>query len=517
MAAKRPFQTAIMLILAMVIANACTSDRQAPGDSLSAPERTKKTGIVQLKAITMGSEPASGMDRFYEQLDALTIKDLGMTVRFDFIPWGDEKTQISRAITAKEYDFYVGGYWSDFAVFATKNAFANLSPLLDQVPALVEHYRGSLDHVKIKGHVYGIPQLITPGGGGEGMLYREDLRQAWGLPEITDLKTAEQYLYRAASAYPGVPMINDKRFADNIWTLIAGSKYLNIDNGFAVAEIDAPYQAISKYATPEYKQVAEIAKRWYEDGIVAHDILAAPDNATSETLELMKLDKKPLEFNNHFGAVSGSYIDALKEIYPKYVYGWFDYGLYNVPMYLPSISPDRVTTISIGAHSKHVALALKFLEKVHTDQTYYNLVQYGVNGENVNIDGEYLNYDGIPPENKKPGWTGLSDGYMNLKTRYPGEWQTIFDDLQEKALGLMDRAQAYPLDGFAFDTTGVADELANMEKARNQYLLPLSVGISDSIDQDLNAAAQQLQNAGIDKYMEALQQQLDAFARSASK
>jgi len=230
----------------------------------------------------------------------------------------------------------------------------------------------------------------------------------------------------------------------------------------------------------------------------------------------MKQGKKPLEFNNHFGAVSSSYIDALKEIYPEYAYGWYDYGLNNVPMYLPSVSPDRVTQISIGAHSKHVVLALKFLEKVHTDQAYYNLVQYGVDGENVNIAGNYLNYDGIPPENKKPGWTGLSDGYMNLQTRYPGEWQTIFDDLQAEALALMDRAQAYPLDGFAFDTTGVADELAHMEKARNQYIQPLAVGISEHIGQDLTAVAQRLNEAGIDKYMAALQQQLDAFAYAVS-
>ena len=70
--------------------------------------------VVQLKGITMGREPASGMDRFYQQLDALTIKDLGATIRFDFIPWGDEKNQISRAIASKEYDLYVGGAWSDF-------------------------------------------------------------------------------------------------------------------------------------------------------------------------------------------------------------------------------------------------------------------------------------------------------------------------------------------------------------------------------------------------------------------
>ena len=95
---------------------------------------------VTLKAFTMGNEPASGMDTFYEQLDALTVKDLGIKVRFDFIPWGDEKNKINLNIASGEYDLYVGGNFSDYKVMATKNAFLDLKPLLSEVPDLVAHY-----------------------------------------------------------------------------------------------------------------------------------------------------------------------------------------------------------------------------------------------------------------------------------------------------------------------------------------------------------------------------------------
>ena len=33
------------------------------------------------------------MDEIYEQLDALTIPELNCTLRFDFIPWGNERKQ----------------------------------------------------------------------------------------------------------------------------------------------------------------------------------------------------------------------------------------------------------------------------------------------------------------------------------------------------------------------------------------------------------------------------------------
>ena len=81
------------------------------------------------------------------------------------------------------------------------------------------------------------------------MLFREDLRKAWGLPEIKDLESAEKYLYKAKEAYPDTPMINDKRFADNLWTLIAGSKYLDVVKGYAVVSVDEPYKALSRYET----------------------------------------------------------------------------------------------------------------------------------------------------------------------------------------------------------------------------------------------------------------------------
>ena len=48
--------------------------------------------VVQLKGITMGREPASGMDRFYQQLDALTIRTWERP--FDSISFRGEKRRI---------------------------------------------------------------------------------------------------------------------------------------------------------------------------------------------------------------------------------------------------------------------------------------------------------------------------------------------------------------------------------------------------------------------------------------
>lgn len=174
------------------------------------------------------------------------------------------------------------------------------------------------------------------------MLYREDLRKQWGLPEIKDFASLEQYLYKAKDEFPGAPMINDKRFADNLWLMLASDKYYTVADPYIVAASNEPYKAINKFETPEYKPVVEKAKQWYDDGIVDHDILAGQGNETSITLELMKANQKPLEFNNHFGAISSSYVGALKAAYPERELGWFDF--------IFDMHPDTIflTMISIG-------------------------------------------------------------------------------------------------------------------------------------------------------------------------
>ena len=89
----------------------------------------------------------------------------------------------------------------------------------------------------------------------------------------------------------------------------------------------------------------------------------------------------------------------LKELFPEFEYGWFDYYLDHVPNYMPFMTPDNITMISVGAHSKHKEIALKLIEKAHTDRIYYNLLLYGVEGRTTTWR-DYISYAGIKSENK---------------------------------------------------------------------------------------------------------------------
>ncbi len=513
---RRKFAAALLAVIMMMSLAACKSEEK---DTVS-----NDTGeIITLKAFTMGNEPAGGLDTFYEQLDALTVKDLGCKIRFDYIPWGDEKNKINLSITSGEYDLYAGGNFSDYKATAAKNAFMDLNPYLEQVPDLVEHYKqaseDALKMCEINGHLYGIPQFgKAEGGAGEGFIYREDLRQEWGIPEINSLETMEQYLYaaKADDRYKDTPLITDNRIWTSLWYMSAGAKYGQLDdNMYAWFAYEDPAKVVNLFDTPEYKTVCEYAQKWYKDGIIDHDILAASGNEGTKGFELMKADKKPCETNTPFWSASNNWIPGLYTAHPEWKIGFFDYLLDN-PEYKSAYIPDysSATAISIAAQCKYPEIALKFIEKAHTDRTYYDLLAYGVEGENYKMADGVPSVEGISQENIKPSWTGLYDGYMNYETKSVNpDWQALSDQYKEMGNKLLKNSGYIPSPkaGFTFDVSNLSAEIAAMETVKAQYMLPLANGISKNVDADLADLKAQYESAGIATYFTELQKQWEVF------
>lgn len=518
--------TVTALAVTMVLsATACGNDNKNDKKAESTAADSKSKEIVRLKAFTMGAAPASGLDNFYKQLDELTQKDLGCTVRFDYIAWGDEKNKINLAIASGDYDLYVGGSFSDYKTTATKNAFLDLKPLLKDVPELVKHYSvvssKTLETCEINGKLYGIPQFskAAPNTGNEGFVYREDLRKQWGLPEINSLAAMEQYMYRAKQdpKYKDAALITDNRFWTSLWFMIAGDKYMAVDNNnldkYAVAAYDDPYTVVNLLDTPEYKKVLEYAVKWYKDGIVDHDILAASTNTTAKAAELFKADKKPCETNSPRWSIEGSIVAPVYKAHPEWELGWYEYITPNAPAYLPSVT--NATAISINANSKNPLVALKFIEKAHTDQKYYDLLRFGVLDENYKIVDGVITTAGIDSKNIKPSWSGLVDGYMEVSAKSSDpRWEAITEKM--KKTYPMPK-EFSPLDGFSFNSSSLSAEVAAIETVRTQFMVPLQNGLLKDIDGELAKAKDKLKAAGQEKYMAELQKQLKEFAAKKGK
>lgn len=480
--------------------------------------------VVNFKAIVLGNAPPdTGMDELYEQLDALTVTELNCTLRFEFIPWGDERKQLNIATASGEYDFIPGGTFSDYRTMVSKNAFLDLNDYLYLVPELQNHYetysKTALEDCEINGGLYGIPQF-GPGeikSVSEGFFYREDLRKAWGLAEIVDLETMEAYLYRAKQEeqYRDSPLITDNRIWQSLWLLITKGKYLEINSmqetPFVVVAADDPYVVINRLETPEFQEVLAYIRKWREDGILESDLLARSDNEGLRGKNLMMQDKKPCETNVPIWSASASHIPDLSEQHPDWEYGFFPYISVNEEWYIGSLAESSV--VSVSSKIKYPEIAIRLLEKIHTDERYYYLIKYGVEGIHYrNVDGK-VSYEGIS-SSKRFSWTVCTDELMNLENIPVNEQWSAAAEIpvalwQEE---ISKEAKPYPLYGFTFMANGLESETSAIDSARLKYFQPLVCGYMEDYEEELIKTVGALNAAGLDRYIAAMQEQIeDAF------
>ena len=476
--------------------------------------------IVNFRAITLGNMPEGGMDEIYRQLDALTIPELNCTLRFEFIPWGNERRQLNIVTASGEYDFIPGGVFSDYRTLVYKNAFLDMNPYLDTVPALAEHYAfydaNALKKCEINGGLYGLPQFGQGGivSAGEGFFYREDLRSEWGLEEVHDLETMEAYLYRAKQdeRYQNEPLVTDNRVWSSLWLLLTKGKYLEVNSSletpFVVVEAANPYKALNRMETPEFREVLSYIWKWKQDGILDSDMLSRSDNEGELGKKLILEDKKPCETNNPIWSVNTHWIPALYEKHPDWEFNFFPYLTQYDTFYVGSLAGASV--ISISAKATEPELAMKLLEKIHTDMRYYSLVAYGVEGSNYNLVEGKIGFDGISSRNRF-SWTAVTDDAMSyegipVNKKWDEEvYHALPDWSKEEGKTIKDD----PLDGFSFVLSG--KEQGEVNRVWLQYFQPLVCGYGENYTEALEEANRRLYEAGFDQYLEAIQEQLTNY------
>lgn len=480
---------------------------------------------VTLKALTIGKEPEAGMDALYEQLDALTKEELGCVVRFTFIPWGDERNQINIAVASGEYDFIPNGNFSDYKALVSKNAFLDLNLYLELVPELVRHYdyykKGALKETEINGGLYGIPQYGAPsvvGGIAEGFLYREDLRREWGLEEIRDLDTMEAYLYRAKEepCYAGQPMITDNRIWVCLWHMLSKGRYLELgglsETPFVVLNLQAPYEPVNRMATEEFGEVLAYLEKWSGDGLLASDLYVSSDNEGNRGLEMLLEDRKPCETNIPFWVCNSQAVPALYDRHPDWEFGFFSYAT-NIEQNVVVSNIGGASVLSVSGKSAYPEQAVRFLEKVHTDERYYNLVKYGVEGIHYHLENGCYSQDGISGKNVYAGWTAVSDERMALPDAETANasWRKAaraYDELVERQ---MKQAEESPLQDFRLDLAELAEYKGKLDNVLKQYYEPMMCGSFTDRERDMEEAAGQLEQAGMEEYLALIREQLAAY------
>lgn len=180
----------------------------------------------------------------------------------------------------------------------------------------------------------------------------------------------------------------------------------------------------------------------------------------------------------------------------------------------PYLSTSSVNALTWGVStiSKHPDAALKFINLLFTDKDVINLVIYGIEGRDyVKVDTDHVKYPDGQDASTVPYTAQLSCGVVgNQFIQYQMEGTNMAD--MELMLEENKNSAMSPAMGFTFDSSTVANEYSAVSNVIGQYLPGLITGSMDPAE--IPNFIEKLQAAGMDKLVQAKQQQLDQWLSS---
>lgn len=154
---------------------------------------------------------------------------------------------------------------------------------------------------------------------------------------------------------------------------------------------------------------------------------------------------------------------------------------------------------------------MKLLEKIHTDQRYYSLVAYGVEGSNYNLVDGKISFDGIEP-GRRFAWTAVADDAMNYDAFPVNEkwYEEVYYPVTEWSEEVVMTAEDDPLDEFTILPSGREQDAVS--QVWLQYFQPLVCGYGEDYRKNLDMANERLREMGFDRYLLSIQKQLTEYA-----
>lgn len=462
---------------------------------------------VELKMYLIG-EPHRDTDVVLAELNGHMERDIGARLKVTYLPWGDWRTRYPLLFASGEkFDLIYTSDWAFYFREARNGAFWDLT---DEVKSLTPDLYASIPEeawkqTLVEGRSYMVPSN-NPEYDGYGFMYRKDLAVKYGLsPEINDLETLEAYLAAVKANEPGMLPYNagtwDLRLIELMYAGLKREVLIPlIDEDWNIFiplnDLDGP--VVVDELEPDFLPFLKTMRAWQQKGFWSKNVMAnqigsrdAFENGTSAIALCNTVNNNNLYQNT-------------AERHPDWDFGFFDfYGKKDARMIFPYIANG----MGINRNSAHPEKALALLEKLHRDDRYYRLTQYGREKVHYVIDSEGM--IGFP-EGFDPAesWSFTSWGWNEVSREIPSRndwphWLAL-----QKAYAAKQKVN--PIGDFSFDEGAVENEMAAVSSVMSQYKTPLYWGLADPVE-GLEELRSKLKTAGYDKIVAEAERQYRAY------
>lgn len=481
----------------------------SPATSASASAPAASGGIdtskeVHLKMVFVGPKPVD-YDSVFAEINKVLKQKINATVEGEFLDWSDWAQKYPLKLAANEnFDLIYSANWAGYNDQALKGGFLELtddmlSTYMPQTWAAMS--KVSWDQARVNGKLYMVPQ--NRGESVEKLiLYREDLRKKYNLPEINSPESYATYLKTIAENEKGVvpftPETGDWKYHNLDRVLLKQQNEWNmfdLDMPFAYKLDDATGKVFNVYETQEFKDLLV----YYKD--------LADNNAWSKNVLNSKNDHQA-DFKSgktasitHNNGTLGALMALMRQENSPYEVKLADINQGKKK----SVAISTQNGTSIHATSKNVERSLMFIDLMQNDKELHDLMMYGINGVHYTPVGDTK----YAATDKNANFTGFSNWNFNSPLNLDNE------AFPQEASDLVKAWEAnvyhYPLETFVFDNSKVKSEIANLGNVMLRYAIPLEYGLVKDLDKGLAELNGQLKSAGLDKVQAELQSQIDAF------
>lgn len=507
---------AISLVLATTLAAtglaACGKGNTA-GPAASTPATTSAVDTskeVNISMYLLGDEGKFNKD-VVAKINEKLKKDINTTLTIKYISWADVSTKYPLLFASGE-DFDMAYVSSNgpvaYSTLAKQGSLVDITPMLDKVPALKAAIPDSnWNQVKVSDKIYGVPSLyteFTP----YGFVSRDDLLKKYNLKPVTDISTMEAYMDAVAKNEKFAPLNGGPADAENLYTLFVGStgKWIHApgipeSDMFLVSKSASDYKTVMHPAfTQEFEDWAVKMHDWANKGYWPKDVLSAQRGAK----------------DNFTNGLSGAYITHMADWTGNYGACLKTLPNITTSFWCPPADNGKILRTSanqnatgISVNSKNPERALMVIEKLMTDETCYDLLQYGIKGRQWDIkDGKVIEPSTYNKDKDEIGFSGWS--FRNDKFNIPNATEdprryTLNTEWEKVALD-------NPYATFNFDPANVTTEMSAVANVNATLGIQLMLGkTQDDPKKAVEQYRQQLKQAGIEKIVAEVNSQLQSF------
>lgn len=440
-----------------------------------------------------------------EAANEITAAKAGVVANVHWAGGGDYPTQVGLEIASGEQLDVCSIIPRDPASFT---AMIGNSQLMDITEYLEEDGQETLDLVgdymnglTVNGAIYGVP-CYRNYASGIYLIMRKDILEKAGVLELAQNMTtwAEvEEVFEAVNALNELAVIGQtKNVLQQPGNLYSGEKFSDVVSYDSLGDImnvvfcdmDGTISLLPE--NEDFRAQQDRVREWYNNGWVYKDSVITDDHI--DTL---------IKAGVVFSAVETSEMGV--ETSKQEATG---YEVVCVELSKNLLGSSYVNKFGLGVPvtSQEPEAAVRWINCVMNDPELENLLIWGQEGKDyVVVDGEADYPEGVTAETVK--YHGADFVFGNYFNAYP--WKGNGADFRERALAYLESAPISPFLGFTCDQSDLNNVMTAINSVVDKYKADIYCGVYD--DAEYDAYISELKTAGVDEYLAAYQEQLDAW------